>query len=90
VYVTKSTAESTKKDQPQAGTPIYGAKIPAGYRDWQLISVGHLVGGSLNLSGGNLKQLRAQWATTIVFAVLRKIGSGLPALYCNLCALQLQ
>jgi hypothetical protein len=40
----------------QAGgeaAPIYGVTVPAGYRDWSLISVGHL-------AGGNLKQLRAQ------------------------------
>jgi len=35
--------------------PIYGIKIPSGYRDWRLISVNHLAG-----AGGNLKQVRAQ------------------------------
>ena len=34
--------------------PIYGIKIPNGYRDWRLISVNHLAG-----AGGNLKQVRA-------------------------------
>src|SRR5262245_23820248 len=33
--------------------PIYGIKIPAGYRDWRLISVNHL-------AGNNVKQVRAQ------------------------------
>jgi hypothetical protein len=33
--------------------PIYGVKIPTGYRDWRLISVNHL-------AGGTVKQLRAQ------------------------------
>ena len=27
--------------------PIYGVKIPPGYRDWQLISVNHLAGGTI-------------------------------------------
>ncbi len=42
LYVTKSTAQSAKEAQPQAGSnasPIYGVTIPAGYRDWRLISV---------------------------------------------------
>jgi hypothetical protein len=50
-YVTRSTAQSTKGNQPEAGaevSPIYGVRSPAGYRDWQLISVSHLTGGSLS------------------------------------------
>jgi len=40
--------------QPDEETaPIYGIKIPPGFRDWRLISVNHL-------AGGNLKQVRAQ------------------------------
>ena len=42
LYVTKSTAQSSKEGQPHAesnGSPIYGVTIPAGYRDWRLISV---------------------------------------------------
>ena len=45
LYVTKSTAQSAKEGQPQAesnASPIYGITIPAGYRDWRLISVNHL------------------------------------------------
>ena len=38
--------------EKEAG-PIYGIKIPEGYRNWQLISVNHL-------AGGNLKQVRAR------------------------------
>src|SRR5512133_562892 len=30
-----------------AGAPIYGIKLPPGYRDWKMISVAH-IGGSLN------------------------------------------
>src|SRR5947209_9804544 len=67
LYVTKSTAQSGKKAQPQAGSkasPIYGVTIPAGYRDWRLISVGHL-------AGGNLKQLRAQLGNDIAIEAFR-------------------
>src|SRR5262245_24911236 len=42
LYVTKSTAQS---GQPQAegnSSPIYGIAIPAGYREWRLISVNNL------------------------------------------------
>jgi Cytochrome P460 len=38
--------------------PIYGIKIPSGYRDWRLISVNHLAGGSV-------KQVRAQLGNDI-------------------------
>ena len=66
--VTKSTAQSAKEAQPQAGSnasPIYGVTIPAGYRDWRLISVGHL-------AGGNLKQLRAQLGNDIAIKAFRE------------------
>jgi Cytochrome P460 len=68
LYVTNSTAQSTKEDQPKAGSeasPIYGVTIPAGYRDWHLISVGHL-------AGGNLKQLRAQLGNDIAIKAFRE------------------
>jgi hypothetical protein len=58
LYVTKSTAQSAKEAQPPAASnasPIYGVTIPAGYRDWRVISVGHLID-----TGGKVKQLRAQ------------------------------
>ena len=58
LYVTKSTAQSAKEGPSQAegnASPIYGVTIPAGYRDWRLISVKRLTG-----EGGKLKQLRAQ------------------------------
>src|SRR5262249_31364120 len=47
----------------QAGgdaAPIYGIKIPQGYRDWRLISVNHLAGNSV-------KQVRAQLGNDIAF-----------------------
>ncbi len=75
LYVTISTAQSTKEDQPKAGSeasPIYGVTIPAGYRDWHLISLGHLVGRSLNPGGGSLKQLRAQLGNDIALKAFRE------------------
>ena len=45
--------------------PIYGVKIPPGYRDWQLISVNHL-------AGGNLKQVRAQLGNDIARKAFRE------------------
>jgi hypothetical protein len=68
LYVTNSTAQSTKEDQPKTGSeasPIYDVTIPAGYRDWHLISVGHL-------AGGNLKQLRAQLGNDIAIKAFRE------------------
>lgn len=44
--------------------PIYGIKIPEGYRDWRLISVNHL-------SGGSVKQLRAQLGNDIAIKAFR-------------------
>jgi hypothetical protein len=68
LYVTKSTAQSAKDSQPQAesnASPIYGITIPAGYRDWRLISVNHL-------AGGNLKQVRAQLGNDIAIKAFRE------------------
>jgi hypothetical protein len=68
LYVTKSTAQSAKEGEPQAGgtaSPIYGITIPAGYRDWRLIAVGHL-------AGGNLRQLRAQLGNDIAIKAFRE------------------
>ena len=38
--------------------PIYGIKIPPGFRNWRLISVNHL-------AGDKLKQVRAQLGTML-------------------------
>jgi hypothetical protein len=72
VYVTKSTAQSAKQAETKAETqapsdasPIYGITIPAGYRDWRLIAVNHLAGGSL-------KQLRAQLGNDIAINAFRE------------------
>jgi hypothetical protein len=67
LYVTKSTAQSAKEGQPQAesnASPIYGITIPAGYRDWRLISANHL-------AGGKLKQVRAQLGNDIAVKAFR-------------------
>jgi hypothetical protein len=47
--------------------PIYGIKLPQGYRDWRLISVKRLTG-----AGGKLKQLRAQLGNDIAIAAFRE------------------
>jgi len=68
LYVTKSTAQRAEESQPQAesnASPIYGITIPAGYRDWRLISVARL-------AGGNLKQLRAQLGNDIAIKTFRE------------------
>jgi hypothetical protein len=68
LYVTKSTAQSAGDGQTQAesnASPIYGITIPAGYRDWRLISVAHLAGNAL-------KQLRAQLGNDIAIKAFRE------------------
>jgi Cytochrome P460 len=68
LYVTKSTAQSAKEGQPQAesnASPIYRITIPTGYRDWRLISVSHL-------TGGKVKQLRAQLGNDIAIEAFRE------------------
>lgn len=67
LYVTKSTAQSAKQGEPRAespASPIYGITIPAGYRDWRLISLNQL-------AGGNLKQLRAQLGNDVAIKAFR-------------------
>ena len=46
------------------GAPIYGIKIPPGYRDWQLISVAR--------EDGNFNQLRAQLGNDIAVRAYRE------------------
>ena len=48
-------------------SPIYGIKIPQGYRDWRLISVKQLTSAN-----GKLKQLRAQLGNDIAIAAFRE------------------
>jgi hypothetical protein len=49
----------------EEGAPIYGVRIPAGYRDWQLISVNHL-------AGDKLKQVRVQLGNDIAIKAFRE------------------
>jgi hypothetical protein len=60
-YLAKSRAQSAAGN----ASPIYGVTIPAGYRDWRLISVNHLAGGSL-------KQVRAQLGNDLAIAAFRE------------------
>ena len=45
--------------------PIYGVRIPAGYRDWKLIAVNHL------LIEGKADQLRAQLGNDIAIKAIK-------------------
>jgi len=47
-------------------SPIYGVKIPAGYRDWQLIAVNQL------LFAGKGEQLRAQLGNDIAIKAFKE------------------
>ena len=70
LYVTKSTAQSVKESPAQAesnASPIYGVTIPAGYRDWRLISVKRLTGAE-----GKLRQLRAQLGNDLAITAFRE------------------
>jgi hypothetical protein len=51
--------------------PIYGVKIPDGFRDWRLIAVKQLTGKQLTGGGGDLKQLRAQLGNDIAINAFR-------------------
>ena len=49
----------------QEAAPIYGVKIPAGYRDWKLIAVDLLVAGKVD-------QLRAQFGNEIAIKAFKE------------------
>jgi hypothetical protein len=70
LYVTGSTAQTGKDTQPETqsnASPIYGVTIPAGYRGWSVISVGHLAD-----AGGKIKQLRAQLGNDIAIKAFQE------------------
>ena len=50
--------------------PIYGVKIPDGYRDWRVISVKRLTGRQLT-GAGELKQLRAELGNDLAIKAYR-------------------
>jgi hypothetical protein len=70
LHVTKSTAQSGPQTESNA-SPLYGITIPAGYRDWRLISINHL-------AGGNLKQVRAQLGNDIAIKAFQEGKSPFP------------
>lgn len=51
--------------------PIYGVKLPNGYRDWRVISVKQLTGKQLTGAGGELKQLRAELGNDLAIKAFR-------------------
>jgi Cytochrome P460 len=51
--------------------PIYGVKLPDGYRDWRLISVKRLTGKQLTDTGAGLKQLRAELGNDLAIKAYR-------------------
>ena len=73
VCITRSAAQSGKESRPRADTvanstdasPLYGVTMPAGFRDWKLIAVNHLVTGKLN-------QLRAQLGNDIAIKAFQE------------------
>jgi hypothetical protein len=60
--VASSTSRSGHADSETA--PIYGVKIPSGYRDWKLISVAH--------EEGNLNDLRAILGNDVAIEAYRE------------------
>ena len=56
------------EDEPQ--TPIFGIKVPKGYRDWKLISVAH--------EEGNLNDIRAILGNDIAIKAYREGSTRFP------------
>jgi hypothetical protein len=63
--------ESASGQSNGDAAPIYGVKIPDGYRDWCLISVKGLTGKQLTGNGGELKQLRAELGNDLAIKAYR-------------------
>ncbi len=59
-----ATAALSEQSDGEA-SPIYGIRLPEGYRDWRLIAVKQLTGT------GGLKQLRVQLGNDIAIAAFR-------------------
>jgi len=66
--VAQKTHASGKSDEDSSSgvSPIYGVKIPAGYRDWQLIAVNQLH------FAGKGEQLRAQLGNDIAIKAFKE------------------
>jgi Cytochrome P460 len=63
--------ESASGQSNGDAAPIYGVKIPDGYRDWRLISVKRLTGKQLTGNGGELKQLRSELGNDLAIKAYR-------------------
>ena len=63
--------ESASGQSNGDAAPIYGVKIPDGYRDWRMISVKRLTGKQLTGNGGELKQLRAELGNDLAIKAYR-------------------
>jgi hypothetical protein len=63
--------ESASGQSTGEAAPIYGVKIPDGYRDWHLISVKRLTGKQLTGAGGELRQLRAELGNDLAIKAYR-------------------
>jgi hypothetical protein len=63
--------ESASGQSNGDAAPIYGVKLPEGYRDWRLISVKRLTGKQLTGAGGELKQLRAELGNDLAIKAYR-------------------
>jgi hypothetical protein len=60
-YIASASGQSDEES-----SPIYGVKIPAGYRDWQLIAVNQI------LLAGKGNQLRAQLGNDIAIKAFKR------------------
>jgi len=63
--------ESASGQSNGDAAPIYGVKLPEGYRDWRLISVKRLTGKQLTGTGKELKQLRAELGNDLAIKAYR-------------------
>jgi Cytochrome P460 len=68
-FMTFAASQTTDQTNDQAA-PIFGIKIPPGYRDWKLISVAH--------EAGNLNDLRAVLGNDIAIKAYREKQLPLP------------
>jgi hypothetical protein len=67
-----ATTASVSGQSDREVSPIYGIKIPEGYRDWHLISVKQLTGKQLTGVVGDLRQLRAQLGNDLAVKAFRE------------------
>ncbi len=63
--------ESASGQSNGDAAPIYGIKLPDGYRDWRLISAKRLTGKQLTGTGSELKQLRAELGNDLAIKAYR-------------------